>query len=197
VDNKFLKKLEDFAFENGFSIHIAATVSFWIDSIIGSWLIFCSAEIIAYLSFVNSTLPASAKYSLLRESANLISGYIKYHRSNKPSHININIPHDLLSSLEDLPEDLIKICPNVPTIHTKTTIIIIIKESLFKICVNSCHATASISDLFNLFKSHLEKTIRPFFTFHQVANAFKLLSSIIHIFGVASHLEIHKFSTIL
>ncbi|OQB40929.1 MAG: hypothetical protein BWY04_01144 [candidate division CPR1 bacterium ADurb.Bin160] len=64
-------------------------------------------------------------------------------------------------------------------------------------CVSSCHATASISDLFNLFKIHLEKTIHQFLTFHQVAKAFKLSSSIIHIFGVASHLEIHKFSTIL
>ncbi|MDF1682760.1 MAG: hypothetical protein P1U46_03430 [Patescibacteria group bacterium] len=32
---------------------------------------------------------------------------------------------------------------------------------------------------------------------HHVANAFKLESSIIQIFGVTNHLEIHKFSTIL
>lgn len=62
------------SFSKGFSIHIAATVCFLIDSIVGSFAIFCSAEIIAWLSFVSSTAPASARYSLFLESASLISG---------------------------------------------------------------------------------------------------------------------------
>ena len=63
-----------FIFQSGFSIHIAATVSFWIVSTVGSVLIFCNAEIIAFLSFVISTLQASARYSLLRDMASLING---------------------------------------------------------------------------------------------------------------------------
>ena len=62
------------ALESGFSIHIAATDPFWIDSTVGSLLIFLSAEISEYLSFVSSTLPASARYSLLRDMASLING---------------------------------------------------------------------------------------------------------------------------
>jgi len=55
-------------------MHIAATVSLWIDSTVESELIFLSAEIIEYLSFVSNTLHASARYSLLRDIASLIIG---------------------------------------------------------------------------------------------------------------------------
>ncbi len=69
--------------------------------------------------------------------------------------------------------------------------------SLFIICVSSCPATASSSFLSSLFMSHLENTIRAFFCCRHVANAFILSSSMIHICGVGSHLDIHRFSTIL
>lgn len=118
-----------------------------------------------------------------------------YHNSKSHNHINGNMFHHF--SFFEFQDILISICHNVHIIHTKTTIIIIISESLFMMCVNSCHATASISDLFSLFINHLENTIHQFFVFHHVANAFRLSSSIIHIFGVCSHLEIHKFSIIL
>ncbi|MBO4516272.1 hypothetical protein J5751_02315 [bacterium] len=69
-------KLEShfFNFGIGFSIHIAATVSLWIDSTAESVLIFFNAEIMASLSLVSNTLQASARYSLLREIASLIKG---------------------------------------------------------------------------------------------------------------------------
>ena len=40
----------------------------------GFWEIFLSADIIAWLSWVNTTLPASAKYSLFLDIASLING---------------------------------------------------------------------------------------------------------------------------
>ena len=67
-DNHFL------SFGIGFSMHMAATVSLWIDSTVESELIFLRAEIIAYLSFVSNTLHASARYSLLRDIASLMIG---------------------------------------------------------------------------------------------------------------------------
>jgi hypothetical protein len=70
-------------------------------------------------------------------------------------------------------------------------------ESLLMICVNSCHATASISFLSKLFISHLVKQTHESFILHQTAKAFIQLSSIIQILGVGNQRVIQRFSTIL
>jgi hypothetical protein len=70
-------------------------------------------------------------------------------------------------------------------------------ESLLMMCVNSCHATASISFLFRLFKSHLVKQIRESLALRHNAKAFIHSSSMIPIFGVGSQRVIQRFSTIL
>jgi len=169
-------------------------VSFLIDSITGSCEIFCNADIIEYLSLVSSTAPASARYSLLREIANWINGYIKYHKIRNAIPMRGKTFH-FHSLLRDL--ILISICHIVAIAQTKTTTTTMSKESLLMICVSSCAATASISDLFSLLINHLEKTIRDFLGCRHIAKAFKLSSSSIQILGVGSHLEIQKFSIIL
>ena len=193
------RRFDLFFLANGVSIHIVATLCFLIDSIAESFSIFCNAEIIAFLSLVSSTLHASAKNSLFLDTANLISGYIRYHKIINQSQIQTIASHAFQLSLDDLirHDPLNNISHTVDIIHTNVMITAINNTSLFIICVSSCHATASSSFLSSLFISHLENTIRAFFCCRHVANAFILSSSITHICGIGSHLDIHRFSTIL
>ena len=85
----------------------------------------------------------------------------------------------------------------VEIIQIYTTITAMSLQSLLAICVSSCHATASISLLSKFCNSHEVKAIHESFCLHHVAKAFIHDSFIIAIFGICSHLEIHKFSTIL
>lgn len=81
--------------------------------------------------------------------------------------------------------------------HMYTTITAISLQSLFAICVSSCHATASISLSSSLSINQVVNTTRESFSFRHVAKAFMLLSWMIPIFGVCIPFVIHKFSTIL
>jgi hypothetical protein len=85
----------------------------------------------------------------------------------------------------------------VPMAQINTLMMTMFLTSPFRICVNSCHATASISCFSRLSNNHVEKTTREFSGFHQVAKAFILSSSIIPILGIGMALEIQRFSTIL
>jgi hypothetical protein len=101
----------------------------------------------ANLSLVSSTLPASARNSLFLETANLIRGYIKYHKIINQIQINIiaNPPFQLF--LDDFirHDHLISISHKVQIIPTNVMITAISNTSLLMMCVSSCHATASIS----------------------------------------------------
>ena len=128
---------------------------------------------------------------------------MRYQSINKSNQINIiaalTSPHfesDLLRELI-LVQILNRISHNHAIAHMKHIIVTISNQSLFTICVNSCHATASISALFIFSSIHLEKTIHDFLIFHHTANAFILESSSIQILGIGNHLDIQRFSTIL
>lgn len=85
----------------------------------------------------------------------------------------------------------------VDIIHIYTTITAMSLQSLFAICVSSCHATASISRSCNLSISHVVNTTQESFSLHHVAKAFILESWIIPILGVFIHCDMHRFSTML
>lgn len=121
-----------------------------------------------------------------------------YHKIINQSQISNIASHVFQLSFDDLRRHHLNInCHKVHMIPTNVIMTAISNTSLFMMCVSSCHATASSSFVFSLFMSHLENTIRAFFCCRHVANAFILSSSITHICGVGSHLEIHRFSTIL
>jgi hypothetical protein len=80
------------------------------------------------LSLVNSTDHKSAIYSLLREIANLIKGYNKYHKSKNANHKK-NI-HQLFFEDDDL-QLLTITCHTIETTPTNIYATYINKESLF------------------------------------------------------------------
>jgi hypothetical protein len=147
---------------------------------------------------VSSTLHASARNSLLLETANLISGKTKNPTIISATQVKISQSLNFWESLfhHILSQTLKTISQSVQIIQTNKTIITISNVSLFMICVSSCAATDSISCLFSLLIIHFESTIRDFFH-RQVAKAFKLSSSSIQIFGTGNHLDIQRFSMML
>jgi hypothetical protein len=131
-----MKCQNHFSLLKGLSIHIAATVSFLIDSMTGSCEIFCNADIRAYLSFVSSTDHASARNSLFLDMANCIRGNAKYHNIKKHNHtINMISVICQFFLFDDQEDDLIAILNNISHIvaiaHINTIITIISIESLF------------------------------------------------------------------
>jgi hypothetical protein len=132
----------------------------------------------------------------LREIASLTKGYNKFH-SNKNANPKKNIHEFFFEEDEEEFPSLNIYCHTKETTHTNTYATYINKESLLIRCVNSCHATASISLLFKFCNNPLVKATHESSCFHHVANAFIPCSSIIAIFGMGSHFAIHKFSTIL
>gem|GEM_PF-1869173 len=139
VDNIFLNREFFFLTSKGLSIHIAATVCFFIDSITESCDIFLSAEIIAFLSFVSSTLQASARYSLFLEIASLIIGNIKYQTVIRIIHKDISnkcvvsLSLSLSFSFSFIPftQTLKNVSQIVPIMPIKRTITTINNVSLF------------------------------------------------------------------
>lgn len=121
-----------------------------------------------------------------------------YHSTKQITQIvgSANFNFDLLLLFHHKP-NLIIYDHIVVSIHIYTTITAISLQSLFAICVNSCHATASISLSSSLFINHVVNTTRESLSLRHVAKAFILLSWIIQIFGVFNHLDIHRFSTML
>jgi len=117
----------------GSQINIAFVVLEFFESfsITESFSIFLKAPIIASLSFVNSTLQASAKYSFFLEIARLINGsmrierkYNKNHNKGKAFHHFFQLP---------LVPVRIKIYPTVQIIQINTFVITITFTSSFKI----------------------------------------------------------------
>ena len=177
--NSWNELTSHFVFGNGLSIQSAETESFLMDSMVESLLIFCSAEIRAFLSFVSSTLHASARYSLFLEIESWTKGKTRYHRARSASPIVISIIFNWFQSLESESLHIYKpdlnIISQIAAIAQMNTITVTIRsQSLFIICVNSWAATASISCLLSFSMIHLENTIQHFFGFHQTAKAFRL-----------------------
>lgn len=158
-------------------------------SIMASQDIFCNALIIAYLSWVSSTLPASAKYSFFLEIARLMRG-------KRISESKYSANHSIGRGFF-LPLVLMRIYPIVPIAPINTLMMTIFFTSPLMMWVSSWPATASISLSLSFSNIPLEKTIQEFFGLRPVAKALRLLSLMIPIFGIGKPLEIQRFSIIL